>query len=96
MRHGPLKVLEPVVASPGGEARATTPFMLQVTDDDGPFTIIGSRWVRERWAGAAPVEPATAEQFRTVEALMLKEAEKRRHNGGDFGLHRPMILDDLG
>lgn len=68
--------------------------MLQVSDDDGSFTVIGSRWVRERWAGAAPVEPATLEQFRTVETLMLVEAEKRRHSG-DFGMDRPMVLDDL-
>lgn len=93
MRRGPLKVLEPV-ASARTEACEGAPFMLQVTDDDGSFTVIGSRWVRERWAGAAPVEPRTLQQLRTVEALMLGEADKRRH-GGDFGEHRPMMLDDM-
>jgi hypothetical protein len=92
MRHGPLKVVKPVMPPQAG-AQDQAPFMLEVADDDGSFLVVGSRWVRDRWAGAAPVAPSTAEQLETVERIMLREAERRRHYG-EFDLERPMVLEE--
>jgi hypothetical protein len=92
VRHGTLKVVKPVSAYRGEEATKSQPFMLHVSDDDGDFLVVGARWVQDRWAGAAPVKPSTAEHLRTVEEIMLREADRRRHDG-HFDSDHPMHLE---
>lgn len=90
MRNGELKVITPLlVASEDRHPR----FMLEVSDDEGAFTVISQRWVHDRWAGAAPIRPTTERHFRTVETMMLREADRRRHDGS-FDRAHPMSLED--
>jgi hypothetical protein len=92
MRTGSLRVARPIETIAPTARGDQRPFLLWVEDDDGAFPVIGSRWVRERWAGAAPIEPSTADQLRGVERLMLREADRRRHEGS-FDLDHPMTLE---
>ncbi|MFT3965162.1 MAG: hypothetical protein QM690_04720 [Sphingobium sp.] len=95
MRHGELTVIRPLTRRQTGGEAAEGPFMLMVGDDDGAFLVIGAQWVHERWAGAAPVEPSTPDHWRHVERLMLREAERRRHEGL-FDEDHPMMLESGG
>ncbi len=92
MRNGSLRVARPIETIAPTAQGDQRPFLLWGEDDDGAFPVIGSRWVRERWAGAAPIEPSTADQFRGVERLMLREADRRRHEGS-FDREHPMRLE---
>lgn len=96
MRNGSLRVVTSVHAEtvhPETESAGHPAFLLTVADDDGAFDIISSRWVRERWAGAAPVEPSSSGHFDSIERMMLHEADRRRHDG-TFDPAHPMTLDE--
>lgn len=94
MRHGELTVVQPVTRTDRGPEEKGRPFLLVVADEDGAFPVIGSEWVHERWAGAAPVEPSTAQHMRHVQGIMLREAERRRHDG-IFDDEHPMLLESV-
>lgn len=91
MRHGELTIVQPVTRAANAIDGGEKPFMLLVADDEGSFTVIGSQWVHERWAGAAPIEPSTERHLHHVEGLMLREADRRRHHGL-FDDGHPMLL----
>ena len=93
MRNGELHVIRPVSRADSMPEEKGRPFLLTVADDDGEFLVIGSNWVQERWAGAAPVEPSTESHWRNVDGLMLREADRRRHEGV-FDKAHPMRLEE--
>lgn len=92
MRHGELKVVRTVTRVDSAQEEKQRPFLLMVADDEGSFAVIGREWVHDRWAGAAPIEPSAERHWRHVEGLMLREADRRRHEGL-FDEAHPMMLE---